>query len=481
MPAPYDQYETVIGLEAHVQLNTRAKAFCADEVVFGAPPNTRVSPVSLGEPGTLPRLNAAAVDAALTLGLALGCTINPCSYFDRKNYSYVDLPKGFQTTQDAQPICLGGTVTLPENAGGRSIRLHHIHLEEDAGKSIHDQHPTHSLVDLNRAGTPLLELVTEPDFRSGEEVEAFMHTLRHLVRWLGISDANMERGNLRCDCNVSVRRPGAPYGTRCEVKNMNSMKFARRAIAFERKRQIDLLESGGTVVQSTLQFDPATGRTSPLRGKEDAHDYRYFPEPDLPPVILSPARIEAARAALPELPGALRERLAANHDLSAYHIAQLTDDRPVARYFLALVQAGADAKAAANLLINKLKPYWQSNRIAPADTPVPPGAWVVFLGLIQQNKISNSVAYQQLWDLLLKNPDTPPLELATTHALLQREDSGALRTLAETVLAAHPDKVAAYRKGKRGLIGFFMGELMKRAKGQAPPAKAKQVLGELLG
>ena len=261
---------------------------------------------------------------------------------------------------------------------------------------------------------------------------------------------------------------------------MNSMKFARRAIAYERQRQIDLIEAGGTVVQSTLNFDPVTGRTSPLRSKEDAHDYRYFPEPDLPPVVLSEEKIEAIRQTMPPLPTALRERFQSVHGLNAYDTEQLTEDLATAQYFDALVTAGAVPKAAANLLINKLKPYWQSSGMPPADTPVPHAAWVSFLDLIAQNKISNSAAYQQLWDLLLQSPDTPPLALAQKHDLLQSDDGDALRELAESVIAAYPDKVTAYQKGKKGLIGFFMGELMKRSKGRAAPAEAKRVLGELL-
>ena len=476
----YDQYETVIGLETHVQLSTRSKAFCTDAVGFGGTPNTRVSPVSLGEPGTLPRLNAAQVTAAVQLGLALGCRINECSFFDRKNYSYVDLPKGFQTTQEAEPICTGGAVQLPADVGGRTIRLHHIHMEEDAGKSIHDQHPAHSLVDLNRAGTPLLEIVTEPDFRSAEEVEAFMHTMRHLVRWLGISDANMERGNLRCDCNVSVRRPGAPFGTRCEVKNMNSMKFARRAIAFERQRQIDLLEAGGEVQQSTLHFDPATGRTSPLRSKEDAHDYRYFPEPDLPPVNLSSGRIAAIRRAMPVLPEVVRQQLATDYQLSTYDVVQLTEDRATAAYAIALMEAGGAPKAVANLVINKLKPHWQNTDSTPDTLPVATSHWIAFLALIEQNKISSSTAYQQLFPLLLEHPEDDPLTLAQHHDLLQSDDQDELRTLAKAVLADFPEKVKVYRNGKKGLIGFFMGELMKRSRGKAAPQAAKALLSALL-
>jgi len=282
----YDQYETVVGLETHVQLSTNSKVFCADNATFGGAPNTHISAISLGMPGTLPRLNRQPVEFAIRLGLALGCEINKQNAFDRKNYFYTDLPKGYQITQDKAPICLGGAVEIEVNGKTKKIRIHHIHIEEDAGKSIHDQNPKTTLVDLNRAGVPLLEIVSEPDFRSGKEVDTYMTALRQLVRYLEISDGNMQEGSLRCDCNVSVRLKGEEkYGERCEIKNMNSMRFARRAIKFERKRQIDLLEAGGKVAQQTLNFDPISGTTSPLRDKENAHDYRYFPEPDLPRLL----------------------------------------------------------------------------------------------------------------------------------------------------------------------------------------------------
>ena len=286
MSSPYEQYETVIGLEIHVQLSTKSKAFCADDTSFGGEPNTQVSTISLGHPGTLPRLNKKQIEYAVRLGLALGSEINQVSYFDRKNYFYADLPKGYQITQDRRPVCVGGDLEIRVGEMRKKVRIHHIHMEEDAGKSMHDSDPVNSFIDLNRAGVPLLEVVSEPDLRSPEEVDAYMSAMRQLVKYLEISDGNMEQGSMRCDCNVSVRKKGATkLGERCEIKNLNSMRYARRAINYEVKRQIDLIESGGRVKQQTLNFDPTTGVTSPLREKEDAHDYRYFPEPDLPPVL----------------------------------------------------------------------------------------------------------------------------------------------------------------------------------------------------
>ena len=300
---PYEQYELVIGLEVHVQLSTRSKAFSADENAFGAEPNTQVDPVSLGHPGALPRYNRAQVESAVRLGLALGSQIARRQSFDRKHYFYTDLPKGYQITQDREPVCVGGRLPIRIGERWQEVRIHHIHMEEDAGKSLHDRSESYSLIDLNRAGVPLLEVVSEPDLRSPEEVDAFMSAMRQLVRYLGISDGNMEEGSLRCDCNVSVRKRGSDQlGTRCEIKNLNSMRYARRAIEFESRRQIDLLEQGGQVVQQTLHFDPATGVTSPLRSKEDAHDYRYFSEPDLPPIELSDEFVDELRRASPTLP-----------------------------------------------------------------------------------------------------------------------------------------------------------------------------------
>jgi len=393
----YDQYETVIGLETHIQLNTNSKAFCGDDTGFGAEANTHISAISLGHPGTLPKLNATQLQSAIKLGVALNCRINQNNFFDRKNYFYTDLPKGYQITQDNQPICIGGSFKVKVGDTYKEIRLHHIHMEEDAGKSIHDLAPKHSYIDLNRAGVPLLEIVTEPDFRSAEEVDAFMNGMRQLVRYLGISDGNMERGQMRCDVNVSVRKKGTTeYGERCEVKNLNSMRFARNAIKFERKRQIDLLESGGKVVQSTLNFNPSTGETTPLRTKENANDYRYFPDPDLPPM-------------------------------------RLTDEQVAT---------------------------WSAD--------------------VTNLKVSGSIAYQKLFPLLLASPTQSAQALAEQHDLIQSNDDNFLEDIAKQVIAQSPDKVKAYQNGKKGLIGFFMGNLMKASKGKADPKKGNEILRKLL-
>ncbi|MEM1321198.1 MAG: Asp-tRNA(Asn)/Glu-tRNA(Gln) amidotransferase subunit GatB [Bacteroidota bacterium] len=479
--AIYDNYETVIGLEIHVQLSTHSKAFCGDDARFGGAPNTQISTISLGHPGTLPRLNRQQVEFAVRLGLALDATLNRHNSFDRKNYFYADLPKGYQITQDRQPICIGGTLHYRVGEAQKQLRIHHIHMEEDAGKSIHDLDPSHSLIDLNRAGVPLLEIVTEPDLRSAEEVEACMATMRQLVRYLDISDGNMEEGSLRCDCNISVRKKGDPQlGERCEVKNLNSMRFARRAIEFEHKRQIDLLEAGGKVAQETLNFDPATGTTSPLRDKEDAHDYRYFPEPDLPPVVLREEDIEAIRQQMPPLPEALRQRLQQAFQLPAYDAQLLTVEKATALYYLRLAKATPHYKAAANLLINKILPWTQEEKRELAQFPVAEGSLAAFIQLIEEGKLSNTIAYQRLFPALLAQPDKAPLELAQQLNLLQTNDKALLEQLVEEAISNHPQKVAAYRKGKKGLMGFFMGEVMRSSKGKAHPQTTQQLLRERL-
>jgi aspartyl-tRNA(Asn)/glutamyl-tRNA(Gln) amidotransferase subunit B len=470
-------YETVIGLEIHIQLATESKAFCADPARFGSEPNTQVSPISLAHPGTLPRLNERAIEYAIRLGLALGCSISPVTNFDRKNYFYADLPKGFQTTQDRAPICVGGTLN--------GMRIHHIHLEEDAGKSTHDQRPAHSLIDLNRAGVPLLELVTEPDLRSAEDVAYFMQEIRRLVRWLGISDGNMEEGSLRCDVNVSIRPDSShPYGQRCEIKNLNSMRFARKAIEYEVNRQIERIAAGESIQQETRGYDAQHNRTYSLRNKENAHDYRYFPEPDLPPVRQSYDQVAAIREKLPELPNALTERLQSHFGLSAYDAAQITQDKPVADYFLSLAASPTPSqttyKPLANLLINKLLPWHLEANIPLEEAPVPAAHWRDFVSLIESNAISNSLAYQQLFPLVVANPGSTPTELAQAHSLLQKQDDDSLKTIVEAVLARFPDKVKEYKNGKKGLLGMFMGEVMKAAKGKADPQAATKMLEEIL-
>lgn len=475
-------YETVIGLETHVQLATASKAFCADSAAFGGAPNTHTSPISLAHPGTLPRINKRAIEYAVKLGLALGCDINRRTAFDRKNYFYADLPKGFQTTQDKAPICIGGTLRLPS---GNSIRIHHIHLEEDAGKSAHDQDPYDSIIDLNRAGVPLLEIVSEPDLRSADDVAAYMEEIRRLVRWLGVSDGNMEEGSLRCDVNISVRKKGATvYGNRCEIKNVNSMRFARKAVEYESKRQIEVLEAGGKIDQETRGFDAIAGKTYSLREKENAHDYRYFPEPDLPPVVLSEAYLQAIQEALPTLPQALELDLQSTYGLPAYDAAQLTQEKDTAFYFLALAQATTGAsmapKAIANLIINKLLP-WSKDSNTPLDAcPVSPEQWLSFLQLIESGTLNASSANQRLFPALLERPTVPPAELAAELNLLQSADADFLVQLVEQALTKYPDKVQEYRKGKKGLIGFFMGEVMKMAGGKAEPQATTKLLQEQL-
>ena len=477
----YDKYETVIGLEVHVQLGTKSKAFCGDDASFGGAPNSHVSVISLGHPGTLPKVNKRQVEFATRLGLALNCKINPRNTFDRKNYFYADSPKGYQITQDNAPICIGGSMDVKVKEGTRTIRLHHIHMEEDAGKSIHDIDPDFSLIDLNRAGVPLLEIVTEPDFRSAEEVDVFMTNMRQLVRYLEISDGNMEEGSLRCDCNISVRLKGEEkYNNRCEVKNMNSMRFARQAIKFERKRQIDLIESGGTVRQQTLNFDAATGTTSPLRDKEDAHDYRYFPEPDLQPVVLSEEYIETIRKEMPPLPHELIQQFTSEYQLSEYDATILTEEKPTALFFLDICKKTKNYKGVANLIINKIKPWCQEEKISISDFPIKKENIASFVQLIAEGKLSNSIAYQRLFPELINQNEKTPLQLAEELDLIQSNDDDALLELVNDVLGKNPDKVAAYKKGKKNLIGFFMGEVMRSSKGKAEPKSTNALLRKIL-
>lgn len=475
----YEAYETVIGLEIHVQLSTKSKAFCSDSTLFGQAPNTQTSVVSLAHPGTLPRLNKQQVAFAVRLGLALGCHINLTNTFDRKNYFYADLPKGYQITQDKLPICVGGGLTIQTAQGPKYVALHHIHMEEDAGKSIHDQDPNATLVDLNRAGTPLLEIVTMPELNNGEEVDAFMSAMRHLVRWLDISDGNMEEGSMRCDVNISVRPKGTTaFGTRCEVKNVNSMRFARRAIEFEHKRQIDILEKGGTIHQQTLNFDPQTGVTTPLRSKENANDYRYFPDPDLPPLVLSPAFIAQIEAEMPILPVKAQEALMANQGLSLYDAQLLTEEKNVYLYFQNTIAhvPPPQYKAVANLMINKILPYVHETKTALAAFPLSSTQIRAFIDLIDSGKVSHSVAYQTLWPALLDQPEADATALATALNLFQNTDTDFLAQVVKEVVAQYPEKVAEYKKGKKGLIGFFMGEVMKASKGKAEPKSTNALL-----
>ena len=477
----YDKYETVIGLEVHVQLSTQSKAFCSDDTRFGGAPNTQVSAISLAHPGTLPRMNKKQMEYAVRLGLALDSQISLENRFDRKNYFYADLPKGYQITQDNMPICIGGSLTIEVEGEAKIIRLHHIHMEEDAGKSIHDIDPKHSLIDLNRAGVPLLEIVTEPDFRSAAEVETYMTAMRQLVRYLDISDGNMQEGSMRCDCNVSVRPKGATaYGTRCEIKNLNSMRFARKAIAYEVKRQIDIIEAGGQVEQETLNFDPVSGTTSSLRDKENANDYRYFPEPDLMPIVLSKDYIEKIRQQMPPLPWELLKDFQQKYQLSRYDARLLTEEKATAIYFQQLSQHTKNYKAAANLMINKINPWLAEQNSRLAEFPLSTAQLAAFIALIDDGKVSHSIAYQRLFPAWLEQPKASPEAIAQQLNLIQSSDEDFIEQLIDEVMAQFPDKVKQYQKGKKGLLGFFMGQLMRRSKGKAEPKKTNQLLQEKL-
>ncbi|MFN7325712.1 MAG: Asp-tRNA(Asn)/Glu-tRNA(Gln) amidotransferase subunit GatB [Chitinophagales bacterium] len=473
------KYETVIGLEIHVQLNTRSKLFCSDPVLFGAPPNTQVSPVSLAHPGTLPYLNRTAVEYAVRLGLALGSTIDRASRFDRKNYFYPDLPKGYQITQDRRPICVGGQVLI----GSRTIRIHHIHLEEDAGKSIHDQHPIESWIDLNRAGVPLLEIVTEPDLRSAEETALFMEEIRRLVRWIGISDGNMEEGSLRCDVNISLRPEGSStYGERCELKNMNSMRFAKKAIQFEQDRQLQLLKKGETIPRQTRGFDPESGQTYAQRDKEEAHDYRYFPEPDLPPVLISEEWFRQIQTSLPILPRNYQTHFEEDLGMTPQEAQLLCQERRTAEW---VKQASTQLPAPlfkwfTQLIIQKILPWCAENGQSPETLPVPLSSWRQVLELIQSEQISASAAYQKLVPAVLANPQRSPEELAEQLELLHEADEAWLATIIDEVLQRFPDKVKEYQKGKKNLIGLFMGEVMRISKGKAEPKSTQQLLQKKL-
>ena len=469
-------YEAVIGLEVHVQLSTRSKAYAGEGYGYGEAPNTQVSPVSLGLPGALPRANWGVVQAATRLGLALGCAIREYNEYARKNYFYPDLTKGYQITQHETPICNGGHVAIETSAGPKLIGLTRIHMEEDTGKSIHDLDPFHTLLDYNRAGVPLLEIVSEPDLRNGEEAYAYLNEIRQLVRYLDISDGNMEEGSLRCDVNISVRPVGREaFGTKVEVKNLNSFRHVQKAIDFEFQRQVAAVEAGEVIYQETRTFDAGKGSTSVLRIKEDANDYRYFTEPDLAPVRLTPSWIEGQRLSLPELPRARKLRYQSELGLSEYDAQLLTDDKATAAFFDAVCAAGAPAKTAANWITGPVA-GWLNERASSIDRlPVSAASLAELIGLIEARTVSHSAA-QQIFGRMADQPGAQPKALAEALGLIQQSDENALMAVVDSVLADWPDKVAEYQSGKKGLIGLFMGEVMKRSRGSADPKVATDLL-----
>lgn len=472
-----DKYELVVGLEVHAQLSTQSKSFSADSAAFGAGPNQHISMVSLGHPGTLPFLNKKAVAYAVKMGLASHCTINLNNHFARKNYFYADLPKGYQISQDQQPICLGGHVTVKLSDGQKKdIAIHHIHLEEDAGKSMHDQHAADSLIDLNRAGVPLIEIVSEPDLRSAEEAGQYLTEIRKLVRYLDICDGNMEEGSLRCDANISIRLKGATeYGNRCEVKNLNSIRNVQRAIEHEFQRQVSVIEAGGRIDQNTLNFDADTGETSVLRSKEMANDYRYFPEPDLPPLVLTQEYIDSIRAEMPALPGELYQKYTTQFGLSDYDAGVITNDYHLAHYYEAVIKHTANYKAAANWLMGALKQHLDDGSLTLKAEDL-----AGMIKLVDEGKINHTIAANKLLPELLKGTGKTAEKVATELNLFISENNDELNEFILKALAKFPDKVTEYRKGKKGVLGLFMGEIMKQSKGKIDPQKTNQLLVKAL-
>ena len=479
-------YETVIGLEVHCQLLTESKLFAQDLNRFGAEPNTNIGPLTLALPGTLPKLNKKAVEYAVRMGLALGCSVSRRTIFDRKNYFYPDLPKGYQISQDKKPICENGGLTISVKGSDgklyeKFIRFHHIHLEEDAGKSVHDGSDTDTLLDYNRAGTPLVEMVSEPDLRSAEETGAFVTEIRRLVRYLDISDGNMEEGSLRCDVNVSLRKKGdTKLGTKVEVKNMNSIRNMMRAITFETRRQIAMLESGETIQQETRMFDVESGQTYGMRVKETMNDYRYFPDPDLSPVVISEDWLGEITASMPALPQALREKFTKVYGIPVYDALVLTDTKEMAQYFENVCSKTSAFKSASNWLMGSVKSYVNEHDGNIEFFPVSAQTLAELIELTETNVISNSVATQKIFPILLTEPNRSPKEIATTNNWIQNSNTNELETLVDQVIASMPDKVAAYRKGKKGLLGLFVGEIMKKSNGAADPKMVNQLLAEKL-
>ncbi len=472
-------YEVVIGLETHAQLSTASKAFSGSSTRFGAAPNTQASAVDLALPGTLPVLNRGAVERAIRFGLAVGATVAKQSIFARKNYFYPDLPKGYQISQYETPVVQGGVVEFYVGDALHKVNLTRAHLEEDAGKSLHEDYAGQTGIDLNRAGTPLLEIVTEPDMRSSAEAVAYARALHALVVWLDICDGNMQEGSFRCDANVSVRRPGAPFGTRREVKNLNSFKFLQQAIDFEVQWQIALIEDGRSVKQATVLFDPAIGETRTMRTKEDAHDYRYFPDPDLPPLVIAPQWIEEVRAAMPELPRAMAERFVASYGLPEYDASLMTQSKALAAYFEAVAAACGEPKLAANWLMGEVSRRLNLEGKTIESCPVTAALLAAMIKRIADGTISNAGA-RQVFDALWGGAADVDAVIESA-GLKQMSDAGALEAIIDAVIAANRKSVDEYRGGKDKAFNALVGQVMKASKGKANPAQASALLKARLG
>ena len=476
-----DKYELVVGLEVHAQLSTQTKAYCNDSTEYGAGPNTQTSPITLGHPGTLPKSNKKVIEYAVKMGIACGSTIRERNEYARKNYFYPDLPKGYQITQDTTPICKGGVIYVKDAKGNnKAINITRIHMEEDAGKSIHDLDPFNSLVDLNRAGVALIEIVSEPDIRSSDEAYQYLAEIRKLVRYLDICDGNLEEGSLRCDANISVMPKGSKtFGNRAEVKNMNSLRNVKRAIEHEMDRQIEILENGGVVEQQTRSFNANTGTTSLMRSKEDANDYRYFPEPDLQPVLVTQTYIDQLKENLPPLPKELFTKFTKEFGLSDYDTKVIIEEKEIALYFNDLCQYTSNYKAAANFVNGSVKSYLNENAIEINDFKISTNRLAQLIQLVDEGKVSNSIATQKIFSSMIDN-DLSPEEIAKVNNWIQESDSDALQSFVQQALEKYPEKVAEYKKGKKGLIGLFMGEVMKLSRGKADPKIANQLVREAL-
>ncbi|MCE5254312.1 MAG: Asp-tRNA(Asn)/Glu-tRNA(Gln) amidotransferase subunit GatB [Actinomycetia bacterium] len=482
-----DGWEAVIGLEIHVQLSTRTKMFCGCEVTFGEPPNTHVCPVCLGHPGVLPVTNEKAVEYATRIALALDCRIAKRTIFHRKNYFYPDLPKAYQISQYDLPLGVGGHLDVERDDGSiLRVGITRVHLEEDAGKLVHAGGASgridgadYSLVDFNRGGTPLVEIVSEPDISTPDEARACVMQLRNLVEQLGVSDVNMEEGSLRCDANVSVRRPGDPFGTKTELKNMNSFRFLQRGLEAEIERQIAALESGERIVQETVHFDPATGTVSTLRSKEEAHDYRYFPEPDLPPIELADAFVERVRASLPELPAARKERLMAQYGLSSKEAGLLAANKPLGDYFEGLAAAAGDVRTSANWVLGDFSAHLNAAGLEVAQSPVTVDRLAELLGLVSRGTLSGKMA-KEVFEAMA-GTGKPAGEIVAEKGLGQISDAGELEAIVVRLVAANPGPAEEFRRGRERVLGFFVGQVMKETRGQANPQLVNELLRRHLG
>ena len=473
-----NKYETIIGLEVHVQLSTKSKAYCSDANIFGAPPNTCTSPISLGHPGTLPKPNEKVIEYAIKLGLAFNCNINEENQYARKNYYYTDLPKGYQITQDKTPICTGGYVEMHDEKGNlNTIKLTRIHMEEDAGKSIHDLDPYNSLIDLNRAGVPLLEIVSEPELRSSKEAYDYLYEIRKIVRYLNICDGNMEEGSLRCDANISVRPKGTKeLRNRVEVKNLNSFSNVQKAIELERNRQITAYENGEKIEQETRNYNAKNNTTTILRKKEDAQDYRYFPEPDIQPITINSKMISIIKNKMPSLPNELFKKYTSDYKLSVYDSKNLTENKHLSIFFESVIESTIYYKTAANIIMGIIKSYLNEKSIEISELNLKPNFIAELAEMIEKEEINHSIASQKIFPEMIKNNQKSPKEIAKEKKWIQEKNDNLLIQFVKESLNKYPNKVLAYKNGQKNLLGLFMGEAMRMSKGTANPKKLNELL-----